>query len=135
MFTPNYHNDSWMREIEGKPAAAPAPLKKEAGGVKPLPTSPAALAAIVRKIAAQSGTIGWSDHVTERMELRGISRLDVIRVLKLGDIKGPVEVGANEGELKVKMAFKPKGRREIGVVTIVMRQGRLFLKTVEWEDK
>ena len=27
-----------------------------------------------------------------------------------------------------------KGSREIGVVTIVMSNRRLFVKTVEWED-
>lgn len=120
-----------MRETEGKPALA---TNKRATATA-LEVSPAVLASIIRHLAHQSGTIGWSDHVVERMELRGISRLDVIRVLQCGDIKGRVEPGANEGECKVKMAFRPKGSREIGVVTIVMRQQRLFLKTVEWEDR
>lgn len=122
-----------MREPEGKPAAVPAP--SEPAAVKPLAPGGPGIAAIVRNLACQSGTIGWSNHVLERMEQRGISRLDVIRVLQFGDVKGAVEAGANEGEVKVKMAFKPKGRREIGVVTIVMRLQRLFLKTVEWEDR
>ena len=27
-----------------------------------------------------------------------------------------------------------KGLREIGVVTIIIRNARLYIKTVEWED-
>ncbi len=69
------------------------------------------------------------------MEERGIDRLDVIRVLKFGEIKGEVEPGRSAGEWKCKMAHRPKGSREIGVATVVLNSERLFLKTVEWEDR
>ncbi len=32
------------------------------------------------------------------------------------------------------MVHKIKGAREAGVITIILTNGRLFIKTVEWED-
>jgi hypothetical protein len=49
-------------------------------------------------------------------------------------LKGEIEPGSNPGEWTAKMCKEVKGRREVGVVTIVMRAKRLFVKTVEWED-
>lgn len=49
-------------------------------------------------------------------------------------MEGEIEPGQNAGEWKCKIVAKIKGNREVGVVTIVMRVGRLFIKTVEWED-
>lgn len=89
---------------------------------------------IIRTLAAGRMSPGFSEHALDRMEERGITTLDVVRVLRLGGIKGEVEAGRSAGEWKCKVVAKVKGSREIGVITIVVAQQRLFIKTVEWED-
>ncbi len=96
---------------------------------------PSALAAMIRQIAQDSGRVGFGDHSVERMEERGITRLDALRVLRFGTIHGSIEQGRSEGEWKCKMVHKSQGSREIGVVTIVIKSQRLFVKTIEWEDR
>lgn len=68
------------------------------------------------------------------MEERGISDSDVSRVLAKGEIKGVISSGNRQGEWKCKIVATVKGSREVGVVTILMLNSRLFIKTVEWED-
>jgi hypothetical protein len=68
------------------------------------------------------------------MDERGIDTNDALRVLRTEDIVGEIEAGKYPGEWKCKVVERRKKAREIGVVTIVMRQERLFIKTVEWED-
>jgi superfamily I DNA and/or RNA helicase len=95
---------------------------------------PAQLLQMVQKIAADSANVFFGPHSQERMEERGITTLDALRVLRAGDIKDPIEPGKNKGEWKCKVVKPMKGAREIGVVTVVVNAGRLFIKTVEWED-
>ena len=68
------------------------------------------------------------------MDSRSISRVDVIRVLTRGHIDGVIIPGNNPGEWKCKVVANVKGSREIGVVTLVIGQERVLVKTVEWED-
>lgn len=95
---------------------------------------PSQLLDMVRGAAADSANVKFGNHALDRMEERGISTLDALRVLRGGDIKGAIEPGNNHGEWKCKIAKTMKGSREIGVVTLVMSCGRLLVKTVEWED-
>jgi len=37
-------------------------------------------------------------------------------------------------EWKCKVVKNVKGGRDIGVITVIMNNGLLFVKTVEWED-
>lgn len=92
------------------------------------------LEAKVREAAKDSGKVSWSNHALDRMEERDISTLDALRVLRLGGIRGDIEPGRAAGEWKCKMVAQRRGSREIGVVTVVLSSGRLFVKTVEWED-
>lgn len=94
---------------------------------------PSDIEARVRELASTKD-VRWSEHALDRMEEREISRLEVLRVLRLGSISGDVHAGKHPGEWKVKMTFRPKGSREIGVVTVVLNMECLLLKTVEWED-
>lgn len=96
---------------------------------------PHQLLAIIRRLATDSSKVFVKNHASERMEERGITRLDAIRALKAGDIVGDIEAGANSGEWKCKVVERRKGARALGVVTIVVNQDRLFIKTVEWEDR
>jgi hypothetical protein len=98
---------------------------------RPLPTQ---LLAMVQAAAADSANVKFSNHALDRMEERGIATMDALRVLRGGSIKGAIEAGKAKGEWKCKVVKPMKGAREIGVITIVMAAGRLFVKTVEWED-
>lgn len=68
------------------------------------------------------------------MDLRGVTQLDVLRALRIGDIVGDIEAGKTVGEWKCKIVECRKGARDIGVATIVAKETRLYIKTVEWED-
>jgi hypothetical protein len=83
---------------------------------------------------AFAGEVAFSDHALDRMDERSITDIQVERALRTGEIRGEVEPGRREGEWKCKIVERMKGQREIGVVTIVLRNARLFIKTVEWED-
>lgn len=95
---------------------------------------PDEMLARIKHLAKESKNVGFSDHAEDRMDERGITDLDVLRVLRSGDISGPIEPGAYEGEWKCKIVAPIKGRREGGVVTLLIRNRRLRIKTVEWED-
>lgn len=111
--------------VSQNPSKAIAPLKPRARD----------LVITIRKAAIDSQNVSFSEHALDRMEERDITTLDVLRVLRLGDIVGDIEAGRNSGEWKCKMVARKKGSRNIGVATVVLRSGRLFLKTVEWEDR
>lgn len=89
----------------------------------------------VRERARDSDNVAFGDHARERMDLRDISDAEAIRVLRTGEIKGDMEAGSSPGEWKCKVVAPIRGSREVGVVTIVVRTGCLFVKTVEWEDR
>lgn len=89
---------------------------------------------LVQQLAANTDNIAWSDHALERMFERDISDVVAVDVLRFGASKGAIEQGKNPGEWKVKMTMPVKGRREVGVVVLTVRNARLFVKTVEWED-
>jgi len=92
------------------------------------------LQAQIRKAAEDSRNVSWSIHAEERMEEREITLLDALRVLRTGDIVGDIEPGKSVGEWKCKVVARKKGSRAVGVVSVVLRSGRLMVKTVEWED-
>lgn len=94
---------------------------------------------LVRDLAADSRNVRWRSscyetHCESRMEWRDITDKMMFDVLRTGYIKGDVEPGRSPGEWKVKMTKQMKGRREVGVVTVVINLKRLLVKTVEWED-
>jgi len=105
------------------------------GEVAQFVPKPSELAATIRRLALDTGYVGFSEHCIDRMEERGVSRLEAVRVLRGGEIRGEIEAGKSQGEWKCKVVAKPRGSRELGVVTVVVNGQRLFVKTVEWEDK
>jgi hypothetical protein len=93
--------------------------------------------AVIRSLIEHSDPV-LLDHAEERMLERDIDMLDVIRVLRTGEIVGTIDPGINADEWKCKVTASPRypdNIREIGVVTIVVRASRLPIKTVEWEDE
>jgi hypothetical protein len=87
----------------------------------------------IREAAAVSGNVILSTHAKARMLERDISKRDIYRVLLQGDIEGNPET-TERGECKCKLTLQLRGRRVAGAVTVIMLDGRLFIKTVEWED-
>lgn len=90
---------------------------------------------MIRKIVQDTRKVHFSEHAMDRMDERGITTLDVLRVLRLGDIVGEITPGKKPGEWKCKVVEKRKKARDIGVATIVVCESKLFIKTAEWEDK
>jgi hypothetical protein len=100
------------------------------------PPHPGLLRARIRDLAA-AGAYSYRLHAFERREERDIDIQDALAVLRCGEIAGPVVAGENAGEWKCKVTGKPElsSSREVGVVVVVVRNNRLYLVTVEWEDK
>ncbi len=89
----------------------------------------------IRGYAADSENVAFSNHALERMEERDITDVEVIRVLQQGSIAGSPWVEERKGDMACKVVQRQPCGRSIGVVTIIITpQGRLLVKTVEWED-
>lgn len=88
----------------------------------------------IRKIAAETKRVFISRHAEERMWERDISTMEVFEVLRLGMIDGAPWLEP-EGDQACKVVFRRKGSRAIGVVTILLIEEELLVKTVEWEDE
>ncbi len=88
----------------------------------------------IRELAKDDERITWGDHAFDRSDERDITIQDALVVLQTGYIDGEIEAGLGLGEWKCKMTKTMKGRREIGVVLIVIKDSEIFVKTVEWED-
>ena len=89
--------------------------------------------AIIRGIAQDSDKIIFSNHALERMDERDLSDREVIAVLKTGVVLD-VPTKTRNGDWQCKVVKRLRGVRDVGVVTIILLDGMLFLKTVEWED-
>ena len=96
---------------------------------------PRKLREIARFIATNdTKNVFLTDHALERMEERDIPDVTVYRVLRNGYMKGDPEPGEKDGEWKIVICDQVRGRREVGVVTIVVKAKKLVIKTVEWKD-
>lgn len=100
---------------------------------------PSELEKTIRLLAKDSRNVRWKatsyeTHAESRMEWREITDKMMFDVLRSGFIKGEIEPGRHPGEWKAKMVKQMKGTREVGVVTVVINNQKLFIKTVEWED-
>jgi hypothetical protein len=105
--------------------------------VVPLPRKvphPGDLMKIIRRLATE-GKVGFSPHALERSDERDIDLPDALAVLRQGEINGEIEAGNSPGEWKCKVTDTAQGSsRSIGVVVVVVKEQRLFIITVEWED-
>ena len=89
--------------------------------------------AIIREAAQDSDNVIYGDHALVRMDERDFSDHDMLGVLRTGIVmQEPTKT--NRGEWKCKVVKRLRGVRDVGVVTIILLNGKLFLKTVEWED-
>jgi len=99
------------------------------------PPHPGRLIAIIRRLAA-AGAYKFSKHaLDERLLDRGFDAEDVLKIMALGDIDGPIVAGDNEGEWRCCVVGKlPWTSREAGIVTVVVREKSLIFVTTEWID-
>ena len=90
---------------------------------------------IIRRLATEAN-VGYSLRAFERSDERDIDLLDALAVLRQGEIEGEIVAGNSLGEWKCKVTGKaPGASRSIGVVVVVVRERRLFIVTIEWEDE
>ncbi len=107
--------------------------------ILPFKPRPSELENIIRTLAVDSKNVRWrvahyETHAVSRMEWRGITDKNMFEVLRTGYLGGEILPGKHPGEWKAKMIKQIKGQREVGVVTVVVNNSKLFIKTVEWED-
>ena len=110
------------------------PIRASANALIEFRPRPEVIRDLVWRLAADTSNIKWSKHALLRMGERGITDRLAVETMRKGMPKGTVETGENPGEWKLKMTHRPTGRREVGVVVITVRNARLLVKTVEWED-
>ena len=90
----------------------------------------------IRRLAQTSEKILFSPHALSQMDARGLTDLEVMKALRLGEISGEPWFEPEIGGRGCKVVFRPRGSRMIGVITVVMDADELLLlKTVEWEDR
>ncbi len=92
----------------------------------------------IRAIAENSGNVFFGIHANQQLQARNLTDRDVFRGFRIGDVVGDVSPGNQKGEWKCEVVFPSgddTGNRNIGVITIVQRGVRLFIKTVMWKDK
>ena len=104
-----------------------------ASKVTPLPLSAARAEKLVHNRAKKSDNVIIGTHARKRMVERDIYIDDVFRVLRAGSVDDDPTLTAH-GEWQCKVVHKIRGIRSVGVITIIVQKGKLFLKTVEWED-
>ena len=87
----------------------------------------------IHQTAGRTEHVIFGEHALERMEERGITDAQVYEVLRTGHVTEPPAL-TELGEWKCKIVKQLRGDREAGVITILLKSGKLFIKTVEWED-
>jgi hypothetical protein len=103
------------------------------GVILPFRLSPARAQAVINETAQDTSQVILSDHALDRMDERGISDIEVYRILQLGRVVD--EPTRTEGkEWKCKVIMRLPGSRTAGVITIILHDGMLFAMSVEWED-
>ncbi|MBZ9985715.1 DUF4258 domain-containing protein [Mesorhizobium sp. BH1-1-5] len=88
----------------------------------------------IRTLAAVTKNVRWSQHALDRMAERDITIRVALNVLREGMVVGNVEPGKGVGEWKAKIVHNVKGRRDVGVIAVLVKSNRINVSTVEWED-
>jgi hypothetical protein len=88
---------------------------------------------VVRERAEDSGQVFFGEHAWDRIDQRSITRADALTILRRGFVEGE-PVRTERGEWKVTMTRRLNRSRSAGVVTIILDESGLFVKTVMWMD-
>lgn len=87
----------------------------------------------IRELAQLSENIIFGDEALDDMVERSITDVQVLEIL-LGGFVADRPEATEFGDWKCKVTKELRGRREAAAVVVIMRNARLFLKSVEWED-
>lgn len=89
---------------------------------------------LIRVRVQDSKNVVVTEHAEERLEERGMTTLDLFLILETGYVfKQPVV--NTKGDWEVIVEKRLRGRRDAGVVTIILTHGaKLIVKTVQWMD-
>ena len=101
--------------------------------VAPLRFTAASAEKVIHQTARSADNIIFGNHAMQRMSEREIFAVDVLRILRTGWVDDQPELTVS-GEWKCKITLEIKQGRTAGVVTIILSNDMLFVKTVEWED-
>ena len=88
---------------------------------------------MIHQSAQDADNVIFGKHAMERMSERSIFSIDVLRILRTGWVDDEPE-HTEIGEWQCKITLDTHRGRTAGVVTIIMQNNMLFVKTVEWED-
>lgn len=88
---------------------------------------------VIRERAKNTDNVVISEHAYDRVDQRSIVQEDIYWILQTGMVEGqPVQEG---DEWKVIIVRRMPGKREAGVVTLVVEESEIvFVMTVEWMD-
>lgn len=102
---------------------------------QPIPLRFTAVAATqaIRQSAKDSAQVILTQHAQERMEERGISDLEVFRILREGEVFVAPTREPN-GDWKAEIEKRLPGGRDAAVVTVIRVGGLLVVVTVMWRD-
>jgi predicted RNA-binding protein with PUA-like domain len=83
----------------------------------------------------REGKYDFSFHAEDRQELRDITTVDAINILKTGDVLSP-PVRNEHNDWEAVVVKRMPGGRDAGAATIVfVNDDSLLIKTVMWMDK
>jgi len=89
---------------------------------------------VIRKCAENTEYVIFHNHAFDRIDERGITQVDALRILRTGYVDPKME-RLPKGDWKVIVRQKQQGNREAGMVTVILEEGRgLFVRTVMWVD-
>ena len=110
--------------------ADPTPIKRQINWEK---LNAADAERVVRERAQDSGKVFFGEHAWDRIDERSITRTDALSILRKGYAEGQ-PMKTEHGEWKVTMTKRLNRSRSAGVVTILISDEGLFVKTVMWMD-
>jgi Domain of unknown function (DUF4258) len=88
---------------------------------------------IIHRLARDSSKVILTTHAKDRMEERGIVRADLDRSLRTGSVLGS-PFRNERGDWQCKIILRLVGSRDACAVTVIAKNDRLIIRTVEWED-
>jgi hypothetical protein len=89
---------------------------------------------LLRKISADDNNVIFGIHAWERIDGREITAKQAINVIRTGQLEGLPQKGRKAGEWVVNIWGHGFRNRDIRVVTVIIFEKKLFVKTVMWKD-
>jgi hypothetical protein len=88
----------------------------------------------IHELAEASENIIFGDDALDDMEARSITDIQVLEILLAGFVSAQPET-TEHGDWRCKITKELRGRREAGAVVVILRNSRLFLQRVAWENR